>query len=145
MPKSIAERSPHTTAILAVLQSTGIPADAGTVPDGAGWQGAPGTSDFHAYLVLHSIPGGNVDGSLAYPDDDSDWVWQVTAVGDTHALCEVAGDIARTALLTTLLDVEGRGTRRVTIDTPDGARRDETVKPPVFMSGERYRVATTPA
>lgn len=144
MTTTLPKRSPQHTAIVDRLEATGIAVGDGHVPDDVGWQEAPGGSKFVAYLTVHAIPGGSVDGPIDRPDDDSAWIWQVTAVGGNREQCDWAGDTARVALLDTPLTIAGRSACRLTIDTPDGAHRDDTVQPRVWMSAERYALITTP-
>lgn len=139
----MADRAPHSAALRARLEVTGLAVGAGVAPDGVGWQGAPNASTFVGYLVLHSLTGGTVDGSIV-ADEDIDWRWQVTAVGGTYDQCELVGDKARAVLLGTPLTVSGRQVLWLRIDTPDGPRRDDAVQDPVWISTEVYRLATTP-
>lgn len=137
-------RSPHTTALLRALDSrTGILVGDGRKPDGGGWQGDPGTSEFVRYLVLHPLPGGEFDGPLGDPNADSSLPWQVTAVGASRAQCEDAADAARAALLGEPITVPDRGGSRVRVDTPGGARPEDPQRPTVWISTERYRFDTT--
>lgn len=142
---SIPEIRSHSTGLEQVLAATGVPVGRGDRPAETGWQGAPGQSVFVAYLELHPIPGGFLDGPLGCPDDDLDGIWQVTAVGGNQEQCELAADLARTALLTQIPTVVDRAVCRVSIDLLSGARRDDTVTPPVWISTDRFRFSTTPS
>lgn len=141
----IPQLAPHSTALVTELEVTGLPVGRGQKPDGAGWQGSAGQSTFVAYLVLHAIPGGTLDGSLAEPDDDLAGIWQVTAVGATAEQCELAADAARTRLLTVAPTIAGRFVMRLYVEALSGVRPDTTVVPTVFISTDQFRLATTPA
>lgn len=142
---SIVRTGDVTAAMLATLSEVLDRVGDGQTPDSAGWQGAPGGSAFNGYVVLHSIPGGSLDGSIAEPDDDATTLYQVTAVGATREQCEWHADNARQALVGQDLEIDGRKTVRISVDVLTGARRDETVMPVVWISTDRFRVVTTPA
>lgn len=136
-------RSPHTAAVLAALTSRqSLSVGDGRAPDEAGWQGARGTSDFVAYLVLHALPGGEVDGSLGDCSADVGLVYQVTAVGNSREMCEDAADSGRDALMSEPIEVDGRGGNRIYPDGFGGARLDDTEDPSLFISTERFRFDT---
>lgn len=143
-PLTVVSRSPQTGAVLATLTAAGLLAGDGTAPPGGGWQGVTGQSDFVPYVVVHSIAGGVEDGTLADPWADTEWYWQVTAVGSTRAQAEWAGDKTRIALLSTPVAISGRSTLQVRIDVAAGAQRDDTVQPPVWVNQERYALLTAP-
>ena len=134
----------HSDALCDVLQATALLARRGQKPEGGGWQGAAGQSAFKAYLILHTLPG-MLDGPVADANADLDGVWQVTAVGATQEQCEKAADLARTALLTQTITIASRAVDRISVDQLNGTRRDDTVQPPVWISTDRFRLATTPA
>lgn len=140
---TVVARSPHTAALLDALTDRQLlPVGDGEAPDDGGWQGAPGQSDFVAYLVLHMLTGGSTDGSLGDPQCDAAIAFQVTAVGYTREQCEDAAGSARDALYESPIDVDGRGAEHVRDDGWGGARRDDTVDPSLFISTERYRFIT---
>lgn len=141
---NIPQRAPHTNALLELLATTSHPVGRGEKPADGGWQGAGESAPFVAYLVLHPIPGGNLDGPLGAPDDDMTGVWQVTAVGAIPEQAEWAADQARDALLTTVPDVDGRAVTRIQVDVLSGVFRDTTVEPSVWISTDRYRIQSTP-
>jgi hypothetical protein len=112
---------------------------------GWGWQGDPGASKFMPYCIVYPLAGGVFDGPLGCPDDDASLTWQVTCVGATRAQCEWAADKANEILIGQPLTVAGRFISRVWADMAGGgARRDDTVQPPVFIATPRYRVESTP-
>lgn len=140
----IPARSPQTTALTARLNSTGIAGAFGEPPSDAGWQGSPGGSAFVPYWTLYIRDGGTTDGTLAAPQADSDWLWQVTSVGATPDQCEQVADLTRSALLGTPVFVSARGVLWLKLDMPSGARPDRTVKPHVWISTEVYRLGSVP-
>lgn len=145
----LAKLNPHTTAIVDALDAVLKTFDAGA-PDldggqGWGWQGDPPASTFKPYLIVYPLPGGVFDGTLGCPSDDASLIFQVTAVGATRAQCEAAVDRANEVLVEQPLTVPGRYVARVQADMAGGgARRDDTVQPPVFIATPRYRVDSTP-
>lgn len=150
--RDLAKLNPHTTALIDVLDAELKTFDAGA-PDlatnpggqGWGWQGEPGTSTFRPYYVLYPLPGGYFDGTLGCPDNDASLIWQVTCVGATRPQCEAAVDRANDVLVGQPLTVADRFIARVWADMAGGgARRDDTVQPPVYIATPRYRVESTP-
>ena len=141
---TIFEASPFTNAIVAALEDDGLLVGDGEQPAGAGWQGEPDVSVFKAYMVVHAMVGGLLDGSIGDPDDDGSLMYQVSAYGATRAQCEWAADQARRVILTGPLLVAGQRVVRVRVDMLGGARRDDEVQPPLWLSAERYRLLTTP-
>jgi hypothetical protein len=112
-----------------------------------GWQGPrPGTGKFKPYIIVYPLSGGVFDGTLGCPDDDASLIWQLTCVGSTRRQCEWAADRALSVLVGTSLTVTGRFVSRVWADmAAGGARRDDTVQPPVFIATPRIRAMSTPA
>lgn len=150
--RDLAKLNPHTSAIVDKLDAELKTFDAGA-PDltnnpggqGWGWQGQPGASVFRPYFVVYPLPGGYFDGTLGDPDNDASLIWQVTCVGATRAQCEAAADRANDVLIGQPLNVADRFICRVWADMAGGgARRDDTVQPPVFIATPRYRVDSTP-
>lgn len=141
-------RAPHTTGLVAYLTAeTALPVGDGKAPADGGWEGQPGISPFVAYLVVHSIPGGAIDGTLGEPHLDLDGIWQVNAHGGDRLSCEIAQDLARAQLLTSpppAITVAGRTIKWVTCDVPAGTARQDPDQPAIWSSFERYRFATAP-
>jgi hypothetical protein len=142
----------HTDAVVDALNVTIKTFDAGApnlnetpTGDGWGWQGVPGTAKFKPYRVVYPLAGGMFDGPLGCPDDDASLTWQVTCVGATRSQCEWVADETNEILIGQPLTVAGRFISRVWADMAGGgARRDDTVQPPVFIATPRYRVESTP-
>lgn len=151
---NLAKLRTHTDAIVARLTLNAGMAifDAGppaldTLGGGAswGWQGTPGESRFLPYGIVYPLPGGVFNGTLGCPDDDASLIWQVTCVGGTRSQCEWAADKVLEALVGHRLAVPGRSTARLWADMPGGgARRDDTVQPPVFIATPRFRAESRP-
>lgn len=151
----LASLNAHTSAIVDVLDTAMKTFDAG-MPDlndlpgvvgahGWGWQGVPGQSTFKRYCGVYPLAGGEFHGPLGCPDDDASLTWQVTCVGATRAQCEATVDRVNELLIGQPLVVAGRHISRVWADMAGGgARRDDTVQPPVFIATPRYRVESTP-
>lgn len=148
----LAKLNPHTSAVVDALDAELKTFDSGA-PDvetpspgeGWGWQGVPGQSKFKPYFVVYPLLGGMFDGTLGCPDDDASLIYQVTCVGRDRPQCEAAVDRANQVLIGQPLTVPGRFIYRVWADMAGGgARRDDTVQPPVFIATPRYRVESTP-
>jgi hypothetical protein len=140
-------RAPEAAALVAYLTSvTAIPLGQGIAPAGAGWQGPPGESPFHGYGILHSIPGGFLDGDLARPSVDGDTIWQLNAVGATQEQADTISDAYAAALLGPLppITIVGRALLWVRADIPHGAARQDVDQPSLWLSYARYRLGTTP-
>lgn len=147
----LAKFHPHTTAIVDALDAdpdfftfdAGLPQEPGG--KGWGWQGTPGGSAFKPYVGVFPLPGGVFDGTLGCPDDDASLIWQVTCVGATRAQCEATVDRVNSILIGQPLTVPDRWISRVWADMAGGgARRDDTVQPPVFIATPRYRAESSP-
>lgn len=140
-------RAPQTDALVTYLSPLVAPAliGRGEKPPGAGWQGAPGQSVFVGYVVLHSIPGGQIDGTLGQPNRDGDLVEQASCHGATQQQAEQLGDVVQAALLgVPALAIAGRAIRWVAPDVPPGAARQDPDQPSIWTSIGRYRIGTTP-
>jgi hypothetical protein len=141
-----------TNALLALLEATPIEIGDGDVPDGAGWQGAKGASQYKPYAVLYPLltDTGADDpdmGSLGQPYDDGRSWYQVTCVGGDRDQCELVAGIIRRALIGARPEIEGRTVQAITCDEFVGPLRDDTTdpgEPPVFMTGDRFLVSSTP-
>jgi hypothetical protein len=139
-----APAQPHTDAMAAALTNAGLLVGRGKKPDGGGWQGEPGQSEFRPYGVLY--PGtGTTDGDLCDPHEYLDYSAQATVVAATQDGAEAAMDIAKTALVGRRLDVAGRSAWPVYIDTDRPATRDDTVAPPVHYAVAVFRFRSGPA
>lgn len=137
-----------TDAILALARTSDIPIGDGEKSRGAadaGWQGAPGQSSFAGYAVLHNVEGGRTYGPITDPNDDADMLYQITGVGSTRAQAEqVADDLRETLEMQYPQIADARDVMLITVDFLGGARRDDTVQPPVWITTDRFRVMTTP-
>lgn len=51
------------------------------------------------FLIVYAIPGGGYDGSLATPEDDVDYAYQVTSVGASRESAEWMADQARSVTI----------------------------------------------
>jgi hypothetical protein len=142
MPAALAR--PHTDAMVAALTDAGMLVGRGKKPDGAGWQGEPGQSEYASYIVLYPGPG-TTDGDLCDPHEYLDYSCQLTTVAATQDGAEAVMDIAKTALVGVRLDVTGRSAWPVYIDSDRPATRDDTVSPPVHYAVAVFRFRTGPA
>jgi hypothetical protein len=152
----LARLNSHTSALLDVLNTAKVKTFDAGAPDldvtpgvvgGWGWQGTPNQSRFLPYRALYPIIGGIFDGTLGEPSDDASLIYQVTCVGRDRPQCEAIVDDTNDLLVEqgSALVVPGRFIMRVWSDMAGGgARRDDTVQPPVFIATPRYRVESTP-
>ncbi|MET9339275.1 hypothetical protein [Nonomuraea sp. NPDC003804] len=129
----IAPAAPHTAAVVGEIAAIPMLVGRATKPAGAGWQGAPGSSNYVRYAVVYPSPG-VPDGNEAEPLEYLDYSCQINVFGASEAQAESAADDIRTALIGKRLTVVGRTTYRV--QTPGGppAFRDDSVNPPVYMA-----------
>ena len=107
MNAQIAASAPHTTAVLAALQEAGILAGHAVAPNGGGWQGEPGRSDYVPYAVVYPSPG-VPDGNIAEPHEYLDYTAQINCWGLTASQVEKLADQVRAALVGRRLTVPGR-------------------------------------
>jgi hypothetical protein len=136
---------PLTNAVISAL--SGFTVGDGEAPAAGGWQGSPEVSPFTPYVVVHSMPGGTTDGTMAAPNIDAAVDYQTTCVGATRAQAEEIADDVRDVMLDAALTLAG-GLRVVIhrrLDFLGGALRDDTVQPALYIVPDRYRVFTTPA
>lgn len=152
MMRDLASFNAHTSAIVDALEPEFKTFDAG-MPDldinpggrGWGWQGEPGASTFKPYCIVIPLTGGTFDGPLGCPDNDASLIWQVTCVGANRPQCESIVDRVNDVLIGQPMTVSNRFIARVWADMAGGgARRDDTVQPPVFIATPRYRIESTP-
>lgn len=140
---SLANLRLHGDAVVAKLTAAGLVVGDGTAPTEA--YGLRPDKSFIPWVVVYPVPG-TFDGTLEDPWDDADLVYQVTCVGDTRASAVGVEDKVNAALLPPgALTVTGRVVQQVRLDIGGGVRRDDTAKPPVFISTPRFRVVSTPA
>lgn len=140
----IAASTPHTDAVVTAIAAIPMLVDRARMPDGAGWQGTPGSSDFKRYAVVYPSPG-TPDGNLAQPYEYLDYKAQINIFGVTATQAEDAADDVRVALIGRRLTVAGRSTYRV--QTPGGppVRRDDSVQTSLFMAVVEIAFRSQPA
>lgn len=136
---------PATEVVLDRLADTGLIVGDGRKPDGAGWQGAPGTSAFVPYVVLYPIGVNRQGPDSPLSDRGTDPVlrYQVTAVGKDRRSAEGGADLVATALLTTPLTLTGLTQIDLVHETSLPATRDEAEQPPLFYCVDRFRLDLT--
>ena len=121
----------HTNGIISALEAELVVGDA-VAPD----VDPP-------YAVVYPVPGGSTSGTLADPDDDAVFVYQVTCVGKSREQAEWIADKVL-QLLQAGVTGPGRRVLRVSPDMHGGIQRDDQVTPPVFASFPRFRIISTP-
>jgi len=132
-----------TAAIISALSSFTV--GDGEKPSGGGWAGSPEVSAFTPYVVVHPMPGGTAEGTLAAPNVDAAVDYQFTCVGANRAQAEELADDVRAVILAAALTVANREVIHRRLDFLGGAIRDDTVQPAVYMVPDRYRFFTVPA
>jgi len=129
----------HAAALLALLETTGLPVGDGAAP----WNG-PQKTYVAPSVVLHMIAGGTVDGTVGCPDEVVDARFQITAVGRNAAEARGVADRAA-AVLAGGLSVPGRRVRRLRpMDPWSRIERDEDLQPPLFYAVRTYGLWTFP-
>lgn len=143
---AIANLRLHGDAVLAKLTAEGVVVGDGEPPtEPYGWRHVASSDDyFIPYAIVYPMPG-TFDGNLAEANDDADLVYQVTCVGESRMACQLVEDKVNAALLPGALTVTGRSVTQVRVEIGGGIRRDDTVRPAVFISTPRFRLSTTPA
>ncbi len=134
----------HTDAVIATL--TGHIAGLGiTLLVGDG-EAPPVASANDPYLVVHSLPGGPLDGTLGSPDADGSLLYQISAWGISREQSQAAADVARNALFDDPIVIAGRTVMRVGLDSSGGTFRDDDLgeTPSLYQTPDRYRIRTTP-
>jgi len=146
MTTPLASARAVTDGVLAALDAAGLLVGDATAPAAGGWQGAAGQSQFTPYVVVHPLPGGRLAGTIAHPNETAKLVFQVTAWGSTREQAEWAADGARSALLASGAVTEaGRSVFSVTVELLAGCWLDDTVRPALHRTGDRFAVTTVPA
>lgn len=141
---TVAAARPHTDAVEEWLTTGDLLVGRGKKPDGAGWQGEPGDSEYKPYVVLFPSPGGT-DGDLGDPHEYLDYTVQATCVAATQEGAEAVADAVKILLVGVRLTVPGRSLYpfQVTLDSP--ASRDDQLAPPVHYAVVRLTCRSGPA
>lgn len=134
-----------TAALLERLAETGVLIGDGMQPKGSGWQGAPGSSAFVPYIVLHTNIPSRVEGTLADANEDIEFEFQPTCVGATREQAGWVADQAREAILGESIVIPNRYAMLVTVDQLMGPRRDDATEFSVFISTDRFCIYVTPS
>lgn len=129
---SVPAAEPHTAATAAALTAAGLLVGRGKKPDGAGWQGEPGTSAFRAYVVLYPDPG-MFDGVLGDPWESLDYRVQASCFAAAQDGAEKVADRVKATLVGRKITVEGRGMYPFQLDGGSSATRDDQVAPPIHF------------
>lgn len=132
-------------AVIAALEAGSIMVGDGEQPLGSGWAGAPGASAFTPYVTLYVVDDGMVDGTLGTPHDGGQIVFQPTCVGATRQQASWMGDTVRELMLTALPSSDTHTAMLVSVDGLSGARKDDTIEPPVWIVTDHYRVHLSPS
>lgn len=130
------DSNPHALALLAVLGTVdGLDVGDGVAPD----------DHTGRYVVLHMLPGGEIDGTAADPDEWADARFQITAVGRVASEARWVADLAHEALVTETVAVDGRSIQRVRpLDAWARVERDDDQAPPLFYATRVYGLWSFP-
>lgn len=136
----------HTQAVVDHLDAAGLLVGRGTAPDGAGWPGSPGQSQFAPYVIVWRIGASD----LSAPFLDGDYgearpLFHIRTVGGTPTEADATLDAVNAAMLGQTIVVAGRRVWRVVYDTSITTTRDTDVHPPVYYTGVYYRLITEAA
>lgn len=124
--------------VIGVLEAGGLAVGDGIAP-------TPQPSDGSGYVVVYSIAGGTVEGTLESPRSDASPTFQVTSVGadprQTRWLADRVRQLFEAATPTTMTD----GRRVIWLDYPIASVtviRDDDVQPPKWYAPDRITVGT---
>ena len=130
----------HALAIVAALEADGLVVGDVAAPR----QGNP-PKIVAPCVVVHMVPGGEIDGTAGDPDEWADARFQLTAVGKVAAEARWYADRAAAALAANGVTVAGRSIRRLRPIEPWGrVERDQDLTPPLFYSTRTYGLFTFP-
>ena len=96
------------------------------------------------YLVVYPDDDEATDGTLDNPDSDVWWIFEVESVGGRRDQAQVGQAKTRSALLGWRPAPTGLAAGLVELETGSGVGRDDDVNPPLFSTGDRFRVFTSP-
>jgi len=142
---SIADLYVSTTeAVIGHLEDAGLlVADGTDAPEGSGWQGAPGQSEFNPYCIVRRVGGSDI-----YSDDVTDSsdtyrpLYDVWAVGGSRDGAQQLLGVAVERLLRVPFLVAGYRTQRVTLDVTF-SNYSERTEVTSFEEGARFRISLT--
>lgn len=133
-----------TEAVIEALEAVYLNVGDSIKPDGGGWQGAAGDSEFVPYTIVNPVPGGFSTGTLQVPSDDVNPDYIISSFGSTARQAQWGDDAVRAVLTAPgAVTVAGRRVMLITPDVDGGVVRDDNVTPPVFYAPTRWRFMTT--
>lgn len=127
------------------IVDAGVLCGRGVVPDGGGWQGPPGQSEFVPYAVLWRI--GSSDQQSVTVADRFDWLQPLLFVrtfGADAAQADQTLQTVRTATLGADIPLFGWKTVRVWLENSQTTTKSETTEVPLYEAGDFYRWWLTP-
>jgi hypothetical protein len=130
-----------TQAVTDHLNDEDVLAGRGVKPDGGGWQGSPGQSEFVPYVIVWRIGSKDrthrdVDGNF----DRSRPLFHIRYVGATATQADALQRDGDEALLKTPLPIAGVTVTNVLYDTSITTTVDRDVTPHVFYTGSYIRL-----
>lgn len=118
------------------------------VPDGGGWQGEVGRSDFEPYVVVTPLNANTFEGPIDGPEDDVWFPYALTCFGASRKSCEAMADASRDAVMNLSKQVivmsdHDRKVRRVAVQTYGQVQRSDTTRPAWFSQTDVVALSTT--
>lgn len=144
MVTAVARFVPHTTAAIAKLTAADLLVGNSVKPDGGGWQGETGESEYIPYVVFWP-GGGSPDGNLAQPYQYLDYGWQTTCVGVDPDQAGTLLDDVCAAYVGQRLAVPGRSTYRIQLELARPIERDDTATPHLYYGVAQFTLRTQAA
>lgn len=127
------------------IEDAGVLCGRGDIPDGAGWQGAPGQSAFVPYAVVWRI--GSADQRSATIADGFDWIQPLLFVRTFGASAQQADQTMSTVRQATLgadIGLFGYETVRIWLENSQTTTKTEETEVPLYEAGDFYRWWLTP-
>lgn len=138
---------PHLQAVRSLLEADGLlVTDTDEWPDGAGWQGGPGQSDFVGFVRVTDMAGPAPTGGIDGVRSDMSLLVHIQCVGATKDQANKMRDRVHGLMVSGTLAVPGRALLQKPYQDMSGeVVQDADVDPPVQVGWDRYRLPTTPA
>lgn len=136
----------YARAIRDALTAAGVHCGIGKMPHSRGWPDhdtTPGT--FLAYVKLHLDPGTAGPLSMGQINEWHDFLFQLTAVGETDEQALQFAGRAREVVLPLALSITGQAVHRIRQEAAQMPREDTDTTPTLFVATAQYRLCSTPA
>lgn len=136
----------HLAAVVALLEGDGLLV---TVeddwPDGAGWQGSKGQTDFVGFVRVTDMAGPAPRGMVDGIRSDMSFLIHAQSIGANRNHANHLRDRVHRLFVSGEITVPGRRlAQKPTVDMSGETNKDTDVTPNVFVGWDRYRVWTVP-